>query len=94
MKKEDEWIKEFDYLVINDVKFWFRCTLCLDKKYPSRGDPAMAMTFKIYKEGTGWIKWEDFKGTYFAEKLTDYIQNTINGQRAVYWTTNRGRKFD
>ena len=93
MKKEDEWIKEFDHITINDVTYWFRCVWSFDKKAPLDKKPSMQLIFNIYKEGTGWLDWESFKGTYLAEKLTDYVMNTINGQRTAYWDTSKGRKF-
>ncbi len=93
MKKEDEWIREYDCLTINSVKYWFRCVLCLGKKTPNSSNPSMQLTFAVYREGLGWLSWDDFRGSYLEEKLTDYIQNSINGQRAVYWDNSKGRSF-
>ena len=94
MSEEDKWILEYDHLIINDIKYWFRCLWCMSKKAPNSIKPSMQLEFNIYKDGYGWIDWDEYKGSYLAEKLTDYIQNTLNGQRAVYWNNKNGRKFD
>ena len=93
MKKYDEWIKEYDYLNINNTKYWFKCNFALPKKMKNRTSPAMELEFQIYKDGEGWMDWNDFKDTYIAEKMTDYIMNTINGQRAVYYDVNKNKTF-
>ena len=32
-----------------------------------------------------WLYWKEIKDTYLAEKLLDFIKNTINGQRSFYY---------
>lgn len=34
--------------------------------------------------------WEDIKGTYLEEKVSDYIENSFNGQESIYWSNNWG----
>ena len=94
MKKEDEWIKKHDHIRINKKMYWFRCVWCFDKKAPYDNKPSMQLVFNIYKEGEGWIDWENFKGSYLAEKLTDYVKNSLNGQRAVYWDNDTEPNFN
>ena len=94
MKKEDEWIKEYDCLEISGTKVWFRCVWSFNKKTPNESKPSMQLVFNIYKDGVGWLNWDDFKDSYLAEKLTDYIKNSINGQRAVYWNNDKKRSFE
>ena len=94
MKKEDEWIKECDCLTINNKKIWFRCVWSFAKKAPNENKPSMQLVFNIYKEYEGWISWDDFKGSYIAEKLTDYVANTLNGQRTAHWDNGKKRAFN
>jgi len=93
MEKHDEWIKEYDCLTINKKKHWFKCSWAFDRKAPNDTDPSLQLVFIIYKETVGWIEWEDFKGSYMAEKFRDYVKNTLNGQRAVYWDNKNERSF-
>ena len=94
MKEEDEWIKEYDHLIISGKKYWFRCVWCLNRKAPNSKKPSMQLEFNIYKDGEGWLDWNEFNGSYLAEKLTDYIKNSINGQRTCYWNNKEGRNFE
>ncbi len=93
MKSSDEWIKKCDHISINGKNYWFRCTWSNEKKAPNNTSPSMQLLFVIYKEGEGWLNWDDFKGSYLAEKLTDYIKNSINGQRVIYWEANKEKNF-
>lgn len=39
------------------------------------------------------MKWEEIKGTYLEEKVSDYIENSFNGQERIYWRSDWvGRK--
>ena len=93
MNEDDKWITEYDSITINDKKYWFRIVGSFERKAPNDSNPSRQLVINVYKEGEGWINWEEFKHSYFAEKLTDYIQNTLNGQRAVYWNRNEKRSF-
>lgn len=93
MKESDKWILEFDCITINKKKHWFRCVWSLDRKAPNEDKPSMQLISNIYKEDYGWINWNDFKGSYLAEKFTDYIRNTLNGQRAIYWDNKTAKDF-
>jgi hypothetical protein len=54
----------------------------------------MQLTFKIWNDTKKlWVYWNDFKGSYLAEKFTDYVRNTFNGQRTVYWDNKIERSF-
>lgn len=94
MKKEHEWIKKYDCLTINKKKYWFRADFVMGKKAPNIMFPAMILTFQLYEDGKGFLYWDDFKGTYLAEKLTVYVKNTLNGQRSFYWNNDEPQKFN
>lgn len=37
--------------------------------------------------------WNEIKGTYLEEKVSDYIENSFNGQESIYWSNDwEGRK--
>lgn len=93
MKEEDKWILECDSIKVNETRYWFRCVWSFAKKAPNEDKPAMTLVFNIYKEGEGWISWDDFRGSYFAEKFTAFVKNTMNGQRAICWNNEEGRHF-
>ena len=91
---EHEWIYEYDHLTISGNKLYFRCVWSFDKKAPNEDKPSIQLVFNIWNDTKKeWLNWEEFKGSYVAEKLTDYIQNTINGQRNVYWDNKEPRRF-
>jgi hypothetical protein len=31
------------------------------------------------------MTWEEIKDTYLEEKVSDYIENSFNGQESIYW---------
>lgn len=95
LKKEDyEWIYEYDSLTINRTKYYFRCVWSFDKKTVGDDRPSMQLVFNIFDDtAKEWINFSDFKGSYLAEKFIDYVKNTINGQRSVYWDNKVGRNF-
>lgn len=93
MKKSDEWIKSYDSLKIAGLMYYFRCTWCTPKKAVNSVSPAFELQLQVYKEGEGWMVWNDFKKTYIAEKISDYVKNTINGQRTPYWESDGKKVF-
>lgn len=92
--KDYEWVG-YDSLEINGNKYYFRCVWSFDKKAPNENKPSMQLIFNVFNDTKKeWVLWEDFKGSYLAEKLTDYVKNTLNGQRTCYWDNKKNRKFD
>jgi len=54
----------------------------------------MQLVFTIWNDTDKCIiDWDNFRGSYLAEKLTDYVKNTLNGQRRVYWDNDYNRDF-
>lgn len=40
-----------------------------------------------------YMEWKDIKGTYLEEKVSDYIENSFNGQERIYWSNDwKGRE--
>jgi hypothetical protein len=94
MESNHEWIYELDSVTINSKKYYFRCVWSFDKKAQNDNNPSMQLIFNIWNDTDKvWIDWNTFKGSYLAEKLTDYIKNTINGQRTCYWDHKLERSF-
>ena len=69
---------------INNIKFEFRCNSCYEEKAKNQDCPALKIELMILKNGKQ-LTWEEFKGSYSAEKISNFIKNTINGQRTFYW---------
>ena len=93
-EKSYEWIYEYDSLTINSKKYFFRAVWSFDKKAPNDDKPAIQLVFNIFNDTDKiWLDWNEFKGSYLSEKFTDYIKNTINGQRIVYWDNKKEREF-
>lgn len=84
---DNEFNKRGDTVTINGVSYFLRCDYARDEKVPGQ-----AQLFGI-KVGITVIRlsdnkileWSEIKNTYIAEKITDYIENSINGQRSFYW---------
>lgn len=54
----------------------------------------MQLVFNIFNDTDKvWLDWDEFKGSYLAEKLTDYVKNTMNGQSRIYWENKYERDF-
>lgn len=74
-------------VTINDVKYSIYARYALPEKAINTED-ALGIKVQIVVEevDTGKVlKWKEMKGTYLSEKISDYVENTINGQRTFYW---------
>lgn len=40
------------------------------------------------------LGWHEMKGTYLAEKLSDYVENCFNGQETFYWDNSKNEGCD
>lgn len=40
------------------------------------------------------LGWHEMKGTYIAEKLSDYVENCFNGQETFYWDNSKNEGCD
>jgi hypothetical protein len=81
-------------LTINGKKYELGCNIAIDKKFVHSNNPAVHLELWLLREDGTYVSWEEFKGTYLAEKVADYIRNTINGQRTIYWDYNKESNFD
>lgn len=74
-------------VTINDVEY----SIYARYSYPEKAiktEDVLGIKVQIVVEEvkTGrTLKWEEMKNTYLAEKISDYVENTINGQRTFYW---------
>ena len=71
-------------VTINDQKFQFRCDYSFPEKVKNEDCAGIKLGLMIFKDGEQ-VKWSDFKNTYPAEKIAQFIKNTINGQKTFYW---------
>jgi len=69
-------------ITVNDIEYQFKCIWVLERKVAIDSNaPALQLELFIRQKKRGtWktLNWNDFKGTYFAEKLCDYIKDIIN----------------
>lgn len=76
-----------DTVKINEIEYRFRCVFATSSKYPNSSKPAIHCELEIQRKiDNNWelLQWNDFKNSYLSEKISDYIKNTINGQRTFY----------
>ena len=93
----EKWIEEqCDRITVNGKRYYFRCNFCYVGRRSSNSDyPSLQLDIVIYdEENDVWLTHKEYKGTYLAEKLNDYIRNTLNGQRTMYWNNDKERNFD
>ena len=76
-----------DILTINNEKYHIKCVTCFQEKVPCVDDClGLKIGISVTRISDNTIlEWKTIKGSYLAEKITDFVENTINGQRAVYW---------
>lgn len=83
-----ETIRGFN-ITINGTKYFVRCNAhpnCRNQKIGVETYFGIHLSFDVKNLKTGeWLKGTDLKGTYEAEKIMDYVVNSINGQRSCYW---------
>jgi len=72
---------------INGIKYRFFCETSFPEKCSRDDNPALKITLIIDKieddKERKKINWEDFKNSYLAEKISDYVKNTINGHHSI-----------
>lgn len=90
---KDKYLKYYDYISVNKKRYYFKAEYVIQRKAINYDGFGLELAIKVYTKEDGFRKWQDFKGTYVAEKICDYIENTINGQRAIYWNNNVEPRF-
>lgn len=83
-------IKGFN-LQINQTKYYIRCDWCVQATRNMEGNNYFTLNLVMLVKNLNTKKYltgKEMKGTYLAEKISDYIQNTVNGQRRIYWDCN------
>lgn len=67
-------------IVVNGTQYSLSCDLSIPEKVINNNNPALKITLIIRNIDTNKeLKWDDFKNTYLAEKVSDIIRNRING---------------
>lgn len=78
-------------LTINDTKYFVRCDWSFQQNKNMQGESYFGIHLVLIVKNTktgNYLTGKEVKGTYLAEKISDYIENAVNGQRAVYWDFN------
>lgn len=75
-----------DILTIGKEKYHIKAVSCYQEKVPLENNMlGLKVGIEVRKLSTNEVlKWENIRGTYLAEKITDFVYNTINGQRRLY----------
>jgi len=82
-----EWKDSMEILTINNIDYDIR----VDYAYPEKVATmdyylGLKIAVKVMRVSDKRVfTWKEIKGTYIAEKISDYVKNTINGQRTFYW---------
>ena len=75
-------------IIINDTKYFIVAECVYEKNMNVSRENyfGLHIGFMVKNVNTGkWLTGSELKHTYLAEKIYDYVQNTINGQRRIYW---------
>ena len=80
-------MKKGDYIIINDEKYNFMCKFSVSSKTINEDfGMDVKLAIQVIRESDGKnFKWSEIKGSYLAEKIKDLVENTVNGQKQVYW---------
>ena len=82
--------KQGQIVTINDVKYYFRCESAMTSQFFNSDRFGIKLEVKVFeldKDGdiVDELTHKRIKETYIAEKIEDFIRNTINGQSSFYW---------
>ena len=84
-------MKPGEVIKINGVEYKIRVDHSFEEKVSRRNEflgIKLGITVLDVKRNKV-LTWEEIKKTYLSEKICDYVQNTINGQKAFYWDWNK-----
>lgn len=86
--------EEYDHLVINNFRYFFKCEMTMGFKSRFSKHPSFIVTLLVYSEKEkAFLDHKDAKSEYFFEKIQQYVKNTINGQRHTTFDTTKPRDF-
>ncbi len=74
-------------VTINETKYRIVAVMSTEAKYPNQTD-VLGLRLGLHvtrMHDNKVMDWEEMKGSYLAEKLIDYAENSINGQQTFYW---------
>jgi len=84
-------MKPGEIIKINGVEYKIRVGYSFEEKVSRRNEflgIKLGITVLDVKQNKV-LMWEEIKKTYLSEKICDYVQNTINGQKTFYWDWNK-----
>jgi len=76
-----------EIIKINDKQYHIQCVTCYQGKVPHKEfELGLKVGIEVRRMSDNKVlEWSDIKGSYLAEKITDFVENSINGQRTFYW---------
>jgi len=82
-----------DIITINGTQYKISCESSIERKYPCVDWLGVQVGIFVKRLSDNKVlSWQEIKGTCIAEKITDYIQNAINGQRSFYWDWSKDKE--
>lgn len=76
-------------LTINDIKYRVWCTGHMNTKWSNEDCMKVSLRVVIYNiTEERYMSWKEIKGSYLEEKVSDYIENSFNGQESIYWSND------
>ena len=82
--------KQGRIVTINDVKYFFRCEQVIASQFFNSDVYGIKLEVKVFELDkdeniVNELTHKRIKGTYIAQKIEQFIRNTINGQATFYW---------
>lgn len=75
-----------------EYRVWVSFGMTQKTKYKDDGMDVVLRTHIYNITDNKMMLWKDIKGTYLEEKVSDYIENSFNGQESIYWSNDwKGR---
>jgi hypothetical protein len=77
------------WVTVNDKKYKIVCVFNMPRKVPNQDSFGVQLQIRVYSENTKqYIPWCEIKDTYLAEKISDFAENSFNGQNSFYWNND------
>ncbi|WP_099327885.1 hypothetical protein [Clostridium paraputrificum] len=74
-------------IYINDKEYRVVCQYGITEKVAKEdGYMGVKLAITVFDVSKNrYIPWQEIRGSYLAEKISDYAENSFNGQNAIYW---------
>lgn len=74
---------------VNGKKYNIACTFNMPRKISNIDNFGVQLEITVYSiDEDKYIKWDEIRGSYLAEKISDFAENSFNGQNSFYWNND------